>query len=180
MEMPLESALSFWWRVKNWTVDSAALTVGPDDFGNYNEVDLPTGEMTLQVPESGIASEKELVCNIERQFGVGGGIVGGSYAAGIFLRIRPGAKKSGDLLKMNIDLLATTGPEVWWLVDGSPAESEIGTATINLDGQALQFPISGPETWTASVEISATEYWPYDPDDGLGPTYDKTTGKALR
>jgi hypothetical protein len=28
--------------------------------------------------------------------------------------------------------------------------------------------------------LQATEYWPYDPGDGLGPVYDTTTGAQLR
>lgn len=29
-------------------------------------------------------------------------------------------------------------------------------------------------------EVEPTEYWPYDPEDGLGPIYDSTTGAQLR
>jgi hypothetical protein len=28
--------------------------------------------------------------------------------------------------------------------------------------------------------LKAIEYWPYDPNDGLGPIYDSTTGEQLR
>lgn len=30
------------------------------------------------------------------------------------------------------------------------------------------------------INLEATEYWPYDPNDGGGPIYDKTTGQQLR
>jgi hypothetical protein len=30
------------------------------------------------------------------------------------------------------------------------------------------------------VDFSAQEYWPYDPEDGLGPIYDSATGAQLR
>jgi hypothetical protein len=30
------------------------------------------------------------------------------------------------------------------------------------------------------IDITATEYWPYDPEDGLGPIYDSATGAQLR
>ena len=32
----------------------------------------------------------------------------------------------------------------------------------------------------ASGSVEAIEYWPYDPEDGLGPIYDKDTGAQLR
>jgi hypothetical protein len=32
----------------------------------------------------------------------------------------------------------------------------------------------------ATGAISVEEYWPYDPNDGLGPIYDSTTGEQLR
>jgi hypothetical protein len=35
-------------------------------------------------------------------------------------------------------------------------------------------------TWTGSINITASEYWPYDPNDGLGPIYDSATGEQLR
>jgi len=31
-----------------------------------------------------------------------------------------------------------------------------------------------------AVTLEATEYWPYDPEDGLGPIYDSATGAQLR
>jgi hypothetical protein len=33
---------------------------------------------------------------------------------------------------------------------------------------------------TGQILIQATEYWPYDPGDGLGPIYDSATGVQLR
>ena len=33
---------------------------------------------------------------------------------------------------------------------------------------------------SASMSITAEEYWPYDPGDGLGPIYNSTTGAQLR
>ncbi len=37
-------------------------------------------------------------------------------------------------------------------------------------------------SWQGYVgfKITAAEYWPYDPNDGQGPIYDKDTGKQLR
>jgi hypothetical protein len=47
----------------------------------------------------------------------------------------------------------------------------------NLDPES----IFTPDTATFnSFTWSATEYWPYDPGDGLGPIYDSATGAQLR
>ena len=34
--------------------------------------------------------------------------------------------------------------------------------------------------YNLQLDISPSEYWPYDPGDGLGPIYDSTTGEQLR
>jgi hypothetical protein len=38
----------------------------------------------------------------------------------------------------------------------------------------------GSSSITGTFEITPSEYWPYDPNDGLGPIYDSTTGEQLR
>jgi hypothetical protein len=38
----------------------------------------------------------------------------------------------------------------------------------------------GSSSITGTFEITPFEYWPYDPNDGLGPIYDSTTGEQLR
>jgi hypothetical protein len=35
-------------------------------------------------------------------------------------------------------------------------------------------------TLSINADLEPAEYWPYDPDDGLGPIYDKDTGAQLR
>jgi hypothetical protein len=39
---------------------------------------------------------------------------------------------------------------------------------------------SNTEVLSIEVILEATEYWPYDPEDGLGPIYDSATGAQLR
>jgi hypothetical protein len=39
---------------------------------------------------------------------------------------------------------------------------------------------SGETTLEVSMSVDALEYWPYDPNDGLGPIYDSATGEQLR
>lgn len=38
----------------------------------------------------------------------------------------------------------------------------------------------GSSVQNMAVVLEAIEYWPYDPNDGLGPIYDSTTGAQLR
>jgi hypothetical protein len=40
--------------------------------------------------------------------------------------------------------------------------------------------VTVPENGSAEVTIEASEYWPYDPGDGLGPIYNSATGAQLR
>jgi hypothetical protein len=35
-------------------------------------------------------------------------------------------------------------------------------------------------TLSINADLEPAEYWPYDPDDGLGPIYNKDTGAQLR
>lgn len=60
------------------------------------------------------------------------------------------------------------------------------TATIKMfDNNLASFPIgmaesAGQTTTISDVVIEASEYFEYDPNDGLGPIYDKNTGAKLR
>lgn len=38
----------------------------------------------------------------------------------------------------------------------------------------------GNDQASGTITLSATEYWPYDPNDGSGPIYDSATGEQLR
>ncbi len=179
MEVSQNLALSLWWRVKKWNVDSASLTITPDEDPPY-EVTMPTGEMILDLPADGLASEKNLVCPYTRQFGVGPGGPG-SEDVGIFLRIFARAQRgSGDSISMDADVRADGGPTQWFIGNGGGVGNEIGTCTLTSEAGSKEFALGSVFNGTASVEISAIEYWPYDPGDGGGPIYDSATGAQLR
>jgi hypothetical protein len=63
---------------------------------------------------------------------------------------------------------------------------ETGSGTFKILGSEFSFPISRnspPSGTTESISnlvIEPSEFWEYDPGDGLGPIYDKTTGAQLR
>jgi hypothetical protein len=40
--------------------------------------------------------------------------------------------------------------------------------------------LGGSSVQNMAVVLEAIEYWPYDPNDGLGPIYDSATGEQLR
>jgi hypothetical protein len=176
MEMSVDLGLYFWWRVKKWTVDSASLTIIPEE-GDPESIPIVTGEMTIELPAGGIASEKEFVCPKQRQFSVGDIF----DQVGVILRIFPRANQSGDLIKMDIDVRASIQTTTYFYGNGGEAAPHIvGTGTITVQDRNLSFPIGGDFPGTGSLAISATEYWPYDPGDGGGPIYNSTTGAQLR
>jgi hypothetical protein len=64
---------------------------------------------------------------------------------------------------------------------------QAGSGVVSLFGIEKTLELSGPELVNPvtsesinNLRIEAEEYWPYDPDDGLGPIYDKDTGAQLR
>jgi len=178
MAVSRDLALSLWWRVKNWSVDEAELTVIPEDDPPY-AYDMPTGTMTMVTPPTAIESEKKLVCNFNRQFDVGGPDPFNDVS--IILRIRPGAEQSGELIKMEVDVLANLYTLQLFYANGSPTvANEIGIGSIETEAGIVTFPIGSDFNGSASLVISAAEYWPYDPGDGGGPIYDSGTGAQLR
>lgn len=63
--------------------------------------------------------------------------------------------------------------------------AQYGTFAYNLLGQAFECPLyayntRGSTTLSVASSLDAIEYWPYDPNDGLGPIYDSATGVQLR
>ena len=63
--------------------------------------------------------------------------------------------------------------------------SQHGTFVLEMLDKKFQCPIfahnsRGEGSLSISASLKATEYFEYDPNDGGGPIYDKTTGSALR
>lgn len=81
---------------------------------------------------------------------------------------------------MKVDLTAQGGTTQWFIGNGGGVENEIGTCTLTSAVGSKEFALGSTFNGTASVEISAVEYWPYDPGDGGGPIYNSTTGAQLR
>ena len=178
MAVSRDLALSIWWRVKNWSVDEAELTITSEDNPPFVGT-IPTGNMTMVTPATAIESEKNLVCSFNRQFDVGGADPFNDFR--ISMRVRFGAEQSGELIKMDVDVLANRYTEIFYLADGSQSvTNQIGTGSIETEAGIVTFPIGSDYTGSALLVISAVEYWPYDPEDGEGPIYDSATGAQLR
>jgi hypothetical protein len=72
----------------------------------------------------------------------------------------------------------------------NPAQGVYGTFSYKLLGQTFSTEIYAynsrstvagfANNLSISVDLEATEYWPYDPGDGGGPIYDSATGVQLR
>lgn len=65
---------------------------------------------------------------------------------------------------------------------------EVGSITSNFCGLSFSAPIKHDNPFNESLyriaslqsTLTATAYWPYDPEDGGGPIYDSATGQQLR
>ena len=64
----------------------------------------------------------------------------------------------------------------------STGNIEFGDICFRVNGDPFELLIDTNAHRVNSVSgtLTATEYWPYDPNDGLGPIYDTATGKQLR
>lgn len=63
------------------------------------------------------------------------------------------------------------------------SENVNGTIPLSLLGQTYSIPAnvgSSQGALSCSLSVVATEYWPYDPEDGGGPIYNSVTGAQLR
>jgi hypothetical protein len=99
----------------------------------------------------------------------------------------------GSQLWANCKLTISVANNSFWtsdyLTQDNAYEGPTETATLSLLGNNFEFSIKrrfelggdGLDTESISdLRIEPSEFWEYDPGDGLGPIYDKTTGAQLR
>jgi hypothetical protein len=169
LPMTLKDALSYWWRVKRWRVATAII----DGSAGI----LPTGDMSLSYSYD---DETGLVCPVSRVPTIA------SDPFSILLAINVYAEKSGELVKVAAQILANNGGATILLADGGnepglELANPVGTCTLAMGASEYAFTLFGNEfTTDAEIRIEASEWWPYDPGDGLGPIYDTATGRQLR
>jgi hypothetical protein len=210
IQTSLSAGMAAWWRVSKWrfsieytgtytqdgnTFDHGSLTDSYilerseqrlDEFGDSSS--------TINYP---VSSESDLVCDKD-----GGAFtffqsIGNSSPSGSFgfeFRIM------GNPVLTPVQLVGTnsfldcyfsmntvlTSGSLGSKIEDGPNLTEVGEFTFSVAGTNVTKPInlihtrSGTPDYSCNASIEAHEYWPYDPNDGLGPVYDTTTGDQLR
>jgi hypothetical protein len=189
----LKYAVPMWWRVKEWTLNSTAdvlanteppLTDTYSDSFLFKITDIPLrflGTDTFQ-------KEKDLV--IAGKAETGFGTLGPAYDWSFDALL-------GDPEEdIALELTLTIGPAFEFRAfsgDTPPVAtngggSQVGIITSNFCGLSFFAPIKRVLPFDESLYVitslnatlTATAYWPYDPEDGKGPIYDSITGDQLR
>lgn len=188
-------ALAAYWRVRKWRV------TGQTWFGiGSGLVDILNIDRVIE--RNNVFSEQDLICwdgtDDSKKWGA---FLINSFSNGIAFNIQiPGSPVYG--IPPSIQ---ATGWFATVFIGGNDEglfptvttvkspEDEFFSIELNLLGQqqSIGARIASVETpqevqddpsWQGYVgfKITADEYWPYDPNDGGGPIYDKATGKQLR
>ena len=81
-----------------------------------------------------------------------------------------------------VELLVWGGNSLFSWTSGSTTTAQLGQELalswqIGSLNRAFRF---GNDKASGTISIEATEYWPYNPNDGLGPIYNASTGAQLR
>ena len=199
--MKLEEVMALYWRVKSWKFEHTRTEqeeIVPAAFGPNtepaNEKDLVCG---YSVNELSAFVVTQVMNNFPDQ------IENGKKSSAIFeifnyYQNGPYILKKDNLFYPNINI-AWESEET--NISPNPGDAPLGSSSIQGEndvqfgqqdivvlGKTYSIPmyfsemvgeIDGSEYFYHG-EISVNEYWPYDPNDSLGPIYDKTTGKQLR
>jgi hypothetical protein len=190
----IPASVMFYWRVKKWT---ATFTLPETTFiEDGEEVTLPEKETTTTF-ERNEKNEKYLVCGFEN-----GGVGGKNW--NIEDTHNSEAVELNVLFPSWLDKSDQKNPKVRWRVaivydelqyragwnlrslESTDEDYYYEKADLTMvDETVFQFHC---ELYNDGItdgglflpSLAVTEYWEYDPKDGLGPIYDKTTGRQLR
>ena len=188
----LKYAVPMWWRVKSWGLEvqfvRQANTSPPQNTTinlskTFNVTDLPKNISTTDT----FQNEKDLVC---------AGVI---YDQEAGKQYRPPADHTWgiDAPGIFIDSFVRIGPsfDIYFdqddMLGARPAGSGDKVGEVLVKMQGLEFTVglfrelTDVETQlyrivSLNATLEATEYWPYDPEDGGGPIYDSTTGVQKR
>ena len=187
-----------WWRVKGWTLDATAdvlANTDPPSTKTYSDsfvfriTDIPLRFYGTDTFET----EKDLV--IAGKAETGFGTLGPAYDWS-FDALLGDPEEDIDEEDIELELTLTIGPAFEFRAfsgDTPPVTtngggSQVGIITSNFCGLSFFAPIKPVLPFNESLYVitsleatlTATEYWPYDPGDGLGPIYNSKTGAQLR
>jgi hypothetical protein len=105
---------------------------------------------------------------------------------GIGQRVRVDFDNNEFYVPVSVGLLVQGGDSLFSYTSGSttqPAAQGDGPLSWRISdalGSISRNFRFGSTNASGEILIEATEYWPYDPEDGGGPIYDSTTGAQLR
>lgn len=178
----LETAMKWFWRVKSWRfVGTATLN---DKTVTQNQIILNNavyeeGDYSVPQPQS----ESGIVCvrgtrGVYNDFEVDGF---GFYLFGEAISQNPAIYYQGQLYPQIAAFIRVDDIGFGTI---TTTEGAVSAGTMSIDGISLSLTLGetspAPPGSSASITVTAEEYWPYDPGDGLGPIYDSTTGDKLR
>jgi len=154
--LSLEEATKAVWRVSRWGFSR------PNTDFNGN----PKGEFSLQ---QSLGSEKNIACKLDQGFW---------DAVEVLPRIDniPQGQASYQLTLLPSFQVWQENGSYYVLRFSMRYQDENASGVVN-NGN-LNFTVFTPSGF--STTFFPAEYWPYDPEDGLGPIYDSTTGEQLR
>lgn len=190
----LKYAVPMWWRVKEWTLES--------EFEIYFLNETPnrttTGTNTLSITDVAISPSNPTLVQKETDL-VCAGVVYDQESKTQFttaydwsFAFQIGENSLGDGFN---ECTLTLGPNFFFEVTGDDTRGAtivgdgdiLGSLDVEFCGLSLSVPLRQPWPYdslanvsSCACTLSASEYWPYDPNDGGGPIYDSVTGKQLR
>ena len=186
----LNKAVPIWWRVKKWRLEVEFVRKANTQNTTFNisndfdVTDLAKNTLTTDT----FQKEKDLVCagiiydeEAGQQSRTPADHLWGIDAPGIFI-------ESFVCIGPNFDCYFNQDDMIGARLAGTG--DQVGELSAQMQGVEFtadlfrEFPLTPPpalfEIVSLNGTLQATEYWPYDPGDGLGPVYDATTGAQLR
>jgi len=168
-QVTVEQAMRIYWRVKKWQI-----VVDAEYGGN------PITEIEQYDPTEPLEQETDLVCKYnvapywQGAVAQGIGVDALFVASGDFGYNAPIVIRKDENGALFVALAAT-------LTAGARTAISVALS----DNLEFAFSWSGASDedgnpYSGTATVKPLEYWEYDPGDGLGPIYDKTTGAQLR
>ena len=169
--MSLEQLMALFWIVKVWRASVTSGGVPPF-----------TGQANLSRLQYTINKETDLICV-------------GADNPFVFTSYDPvwggGSFTLGGIVDGESGTIKRTGAIYYPVFSAGASDFDIYTAglySLPLTGTTtLDLGAFGTLEWGAyggtspvTIEIKAIEFWPYDPNDGLGPIYNSATGAQIR
>jgi hypothetical protein len=189
-------ATSLYWRVKRWKAEGSFLAISPSE-----TIEVPFGYTYQRINEQNVVctSEKELVCapKLTRQENLiefthptytnSFSMASAEFDIGLIQQPAALTGAAGLVEKDKIynwqyvNFFSDTEELITGLLNSQKNLASIpATYSLSAFGSSQTVACGTNLAGSMTLEISAIEYWPYDPEDGGGPIYDITTGKQLR